>query len=169
MSIEIRPAVIEEASYLTKWLTDPSILKWFPMCDAREIDDAVRIWMGYTKFESCFTAYLNGIPVGMSILYLQPYQKFSHQCLFAIIVDEKHRNQGIGKALIETMIEAARDKFKIEVLHLEVYQGNPAIRLYERMGFQVYGRQPKFIKMDGQYFDKIMMQKDLTMGSYGRS
>jgi len=164
VKIEIRPAHPDEADYLTKWLSDPVILRWFPMSDAREIEDAVRIWMGYSKFEACFTAYVDGVPAGMSTLYLQPYQKFAHQCLFAIIVDEKHRNKGIGKALLEQMMEAARDKFNIEVLHLEVYQGNPAIRLYERAGFQVYGTQPRFIKIDGQYLDKIMMQKDLTKG-----
>lgn len=159
--IEIRPAVPEEATYLSQWLTDPSVLRWFPMTDAREIDDSVRIWMGYSKFQSCFTAYVDGVPVGMSTLYLQPYQKFAHQCLFAIIVDEKYRNQGIGKALMEHMINTAKHKFKIEILHLEVYAGNPAIRLYERLGFKEFGRQPKFIKIDGEYIDKIMMQKEL--------
>jgi putative acetyltransferase len=159
--IEIRPANPEEGTYLAKWLSDPSILRWFPMTDAREIDDAVRIWMGYSKFQACFTAYENDVPVGMSILYIQPYQKFAHQCLFAIIVDEQHRNKGVGKALMEHMINAAKNQFKIETLHLEVYAGNPAIRLYERMGFKEFGRQPRFIKMDGEYIDKVMMQKEL--------
>jgi ribosomal protein S18 acetylase RimI-like enzyme len=162
VKIEIRPTPPEEAPYLTKWLIDPAILRWFPMTDAREIDDAVRIWVGYSKFGACFTAYINGIPAGMLTLYLQPYQKFAHQCLFAIIVDEKYRNKGIGRALLEHMMEEAKNKFKIELLHLEVYQGNPALRLYERMGFKVYGTQPRFIKIDGEYLDKIMMQKDLT-------
>lgn len=160
--IEIRPAVPEEAVYLTEWLTDPAILRWFPMTDAREIDDAVRIWMGYSKFQACFTIYVDGVPAGMSTLYLQPYQKFSHQCLFAIIVDEKYRNQGLGKALLEYTSKEARDKFNIEILHLEVYEGNPAYRLYERMGFREFGRQPRFIKLNGEYLDKIMMQKELT-------
>lgn len=162
--IEIRPAVPEEAPYLTKWLNDPVILRWFPMTDAREIEDAVRIWLSYSKFEACFTAYIDGVPVGMATLYLQPYQKFAHQCLFAIIVDEKYRNQGIGKALLEHAMKEAKNKFKIEILHLEVYQGNPAIRLYERLGFREFGRQPKFIKMEGEYLEKIMMQKDLDHG-----
>lgn len=162
--IEIRPASETEAPYLTKWLSDPVILRWFPMTDAKEIEDAVKIWLGYSKFQACFTAYVDGIPVGMSTLYLQTYQKFAHQCLFAIIVDENYRNRGIGKALLEHMMKAAKDQFKIEVLHLEVYEGNPAKRLYERMGFTEFGRQPKFIKMDGEYLDKIMMQKDLSHG-----
>ena len=96
------------------------------------------------RLQACFTAYVDGVPAGMSTLYLQPYQKFAHQCLFAIIVDEKYRNHGIGKALLEYMSKEAKEKFNIEILHLEVYEGNPAYRLYERMGFQEFGRQPRF-------------------------
>jgi ribosomal protein S18 acetylase RimI-like enzyme len=161
MTVEIRPSIPTEGEYLKKWIIDPAVLRWFPMIDNREIDDAVRIWMSYTRFEACFTALIDGVPVGMSTLYIQPYEKFAHQCLFAIIVDEKFRNRGVGKALMEKMMEAARDKFKIEILHLEVYQGNPALRLYERLGFKEFGRQPRFIKMEGEYLDKIMMQKEL--------
>lgn len=161
MTLEVRPSQMEEGEVLKKWLNDPVILRWFPMHDMREIDDAVRIWMSYTRFEASFTAVLDGIPVGMGILYIQPYQKFSHQCLFAIVVDEKYRNQGIGKNLLEKMIEAAKHKFNIEILHLEVYEGNPAFRLYERMGFKEYGRHPRFIKLEDGYLDKIMMQKAL--------
>lgn len=159
--IEIRPAITEEAPYLTKWLGDPEILRWFPMCNEREIEDSVRIWMSYTKMNACFTAYVDKVAAGMSILYVQPYQKFSHQCLFAIIVGENFRNRGIGTALIEYMIEQAKEKFHIELLHLEVYEGNPAYRLYKRLGFQEYGRQPRFIKWEGKYYDKILMEKRL--------
>ena len=161
MTIEIRPATLEDGALLVKWLNDPEILRWFPMVDAREIEDSVRIWMSYTKLQACFTACVEGVPAGMSILYIQPYKKFSHQCLFAIIVDEKLRNRGIGKALIEHMMIKARDQFHIEILHLEVYSGNPAIHLYERMGFCEYGRHPRFIKLGEEYFDKILMQKAL--------
>jgi putative acetyltransferase len=159
--IEVKTAQMEEGKLLTAWLSDPAILKWFPMTDVREIEDAVRIWMGYSKYEAAFTAYVDGVPAGMSTLYLQPYQKFAHQCLFAIIVDEKYRNKGVGKALIEHMSEKAKSQFNIEVLHLEVYEGNPAYRLYHRMGFEEFGRHPRFIKIGDEYLDKIMMQKKL--------
>jgi RimJ/RimL family protein N-acetyltransferase len=159
--IEFRPATVDEASYLIKWLSDPDILRWFPMCDAREVEDSVRIWMSYTKMNACFTAYVDGVVAGMSILYIQPYQKFAHQCLFAIIVGEGFRSKGIGKALIEQMTTQAKEKFHIEILHLEVYEGNPAYHLYERLGFQEYGRHPRFIKWEGKYYDKILMQKRL--------
>ncbi len=162
--IHIRPSVVEDAPFLIGWALDPSILRWFPMTDQREVDDAVRIWMGYTRYQASFTAEYEGKPAGMAVLYLQPYKRLAHHCLFAIIVDAQYRNLGIGRALIEHFEKAARDQFHIELLHLEVYEGNPAIRLYQRLGFKEYGKHPRFIKSEGKYITKILMQKDLKNG-----
>ncbi len=163
--IVIRPSVESDGPILKSWIVKPDVLCWFPMCDEREIDDSVRIWMGYIRFGASFTAEYDGKPAGMAVLYLQPYQKFAHHALFAIIVDEKYRNLGIGKALMEHFEKEAREKFHLELLHLEVYAGNPAIRLYERLGFKEYGKHPRFIKENGQYLCKILMQKEI----HGRS
>lgn len=161
-SIVIRPSVEADGSILASWIGKPDVLRWFPMSDQREIDDSVRIWLGYIRMGASFTAEYDGKPAGMAVLYLQPYKRFDHHALFAIIVDENHRNLGIGKALIEHFEKEARDKFKLEFLHLEVYDGNPAIRLYQRLGFKEYGRHPRFIKENGKYVAKILMQKDLS-------
>lgn len=150
----------EDAPHLKSWLSDPKILRWFPMFDEREIDDAVRIWVGYSKYEACFTAEWEGEPCGIVNYYLQPYKKLSHQCLLAIIVSEKYRNKGVGTALLNHLIQNA-PKFNLEILHLEVYEGNPAIHLYKRLGFVEYGIESRFIKDRGEYISKIMMQKVL--------
>jgi RimJ/RimL family protein N-acetyltransferase len=152
---------VEDAAHLLRWLSDPKIIRWFPMFDAREIEDSVRIWIGYSRIESGITAELNGEPVGMANLYIQPYKKLAHTCLFSIIVKEDMRGKGVGKALLEYLMKYAKEKFKIEILHLEVYEGNPAKRLYERVGFKEFGCQTRFIKEDGKYIGKIFMQKRL--------
>lgn len=157
--LNFRLTNIDDTAHLLRWLSDPQILRWFPMFDAREIEDAVRIWIGYSRLESGLTAEWNGEPVGMANLYIQPYKKLVHTCLFSIIVKEGMRGKGIGKALIEALMKHAKEKFKIEVLHLEVYEGNPAKRLYDRAGFKEFGRQSRFIKEDGKYTGKIFMQK----------
>lgn len=157
----IRVTQPEDAPLLKSWLFEPGVLRWFPMMDEREVDDAVKIWVGYGKYEACFTAEYEGTACGMANLYLQPYKKLAHQCLFAIIVSEKFRNKGIGTQLLNYLMKTAKEKFKIELLHLEVYEGNPAIHLYQRAGFTVYGTEKHFIKDKGEYISKTMMQKSL--------
>ena len=159
--LTIRFGEDSDQKYLIDWLLQPGVLDGFPLNDLREIEDAARIWMGYAKHKAVLTALWDGVPCGVANLYLQPYQKMAHQCLFAIIVDEKYRGKGIGAKLLRELMALAKERFKLEYVHLEVYQGNPAINLYRRLGFEQYGIHRRFMKDKGRYFDKILMQKYL--------
>ena len=167
--MSLRPAELtfrlskeEDSSFLKKWLNDPEILFWFPMEGEKEIEDSIRIWIEYVKRGEGITALWDGVPCGMTVLYVQSFKKLSHTCLFSIIVSAEHRNRGVGRALIEELILLAKNTFKIEILHLEVYEGNPAKHLYERLGFTSFGVHSCFTKEDGKYRSKIFMQKYLN-------
>lgn len=158
MSLTIRFTTLEDGELLKQWLLHPAVLQYFPMNDVREIEDAVRIWISYTKYQAGLTALWDGEPCGIANLYIQPYQKLSHQCLFSIIVAETYRGKGVGTQLIRALKKLAKEKFNIEILHLEVYEGNPAIRLYRREGFVEFGYQRRFIKEKERYVGKIYME-----------
>ncbi|OGN65213.1 MAG: GNAT family N-acetyltransferase, partial [Chlamydiae bacterium RIFCSPLOWO2_01_FULL_28_7] len=123
--LKIRFTEKEDCDYLKKWLSDKDILKWFPMYNEMEIDDAVRIWIAYSKINASLTALINKKPVGSALLYVQSFEKVKHHALFAIIVDSNYRNKGIGTKLINELIILAKEKFELEFLNLEVYAGNP--------------------------------------------
>lgn len=159
--IEVRFSEPSDEKYLIDWLLQPGVLNWFPLADLREVEDAARIWLSYSKYQAVLTVLWEGVPCGIANLYLQPYKKLAHQSLFAIIVDEKYRGKGAGTKLLEELIALARERFQIRLLHLEVYEGNPAIRLYRRLGFEEYGIHRRFIKDGDQYLNKILMQKAL--------
>lgn len=56
-----------------------------------------------------------------------------------ILVDEKHRRQGIGIMLIKNAIKEAR-RLNCRVIELETQNTNyPAIQFYRRMGFNITG------------------------------
>lgn len=160
--LTIRISTDEDKSFLINWLTDPEVLPWFPLNNPREIEDAVKIWVGYKEQGAAFTACINRVPCGMAVLYVHRYKKLKHQSLFAIIMDKNFRGKGIGSHLIKHLIKVGKQEFGLEILHLEVYEGNPAKKLYDRLGFQEYGRQPFFLKEPlGIYRTKINMQLEL--------
>ena len=162
MSVTIRFGEESDQKYLIDWLLQPGVLDGFPLTDLREIEDAARIWLSYSKHHAVLTALWDGVPCGIANLYLHPYQKLAHHCLFAIIVDEKVRGKGVGTQLLQELLTLAKERFKLEFIHLEVYAGNPAINLYRRLGFEQYGVHRKFMKdQQGRYTDKILMQKVL--------
>lgn len=160
--IEFRYTDLSDGRYLKQWLKDPTIGRWFPIYDDPEVDDAVHRWIGFSRYKCSLTAIQNGEPVGLATLYLQPYKKLAHQCEFGIIVAPGHRGQGIGTKLMQNLMHLAKEQFKIELLHLQVYMENPAIRLYTRMGFTEFGRQPLWIKeVDGTYTGRVFMERQL--------
>lgn len=159
---EIRYTDLSDGRYLKEWLLEPSIGRWFPVYDMAEIDDAVHRWVGFSRYKCSLTAVKGGNPCGIATLYLQPYRKLAHQCEFGIIVGDGYRGQGIGTELLKNLMHLAKDTFKIELLHLQVYSENPAIHLYSRLGFVEFGRQTHWIKeIDGTYTGRVFMEKFL--------
>jgi GNAT superfamily N-acetyltransferase len=161
MTITVRFAVEEDKKYWIEWMNQGDIIQWFPMCNQMEIEDAARLLIGYAKYNAVLTAEWEGEPCGLANLYLQPYQKIAHHCLFSIVVAEKYRGKGVGTKLMLELISLAKERFHLQMLHLEVYEGNPAKALYEKLGFTPFGYQKHFIKEEGRYLGKHLMQKIL--------
>ena len=57
----------------------------------------------------------------------------------------EYRNQGIGTSLLSRLIEAAENS--CEAISLSVAIGNPALRLYQRLGFEVVGKHGASLTM----------------------
>ena len=159
---QIRFTEIADGKFLKEWLEDDGVNRWFPMYDAPEIEDAVQRWVGFSRYRCSLTAVIDGVPKGIATLYLQPYRKLAHQCEFGIIVAPDSRNQGVGNFLLEQLEKLAKETFKIELIHLQVYQDNPAKHLYERRGYKTFGNQSRWIKeINGTYTGRTFMEKSL--------
>lgn len=161
LPVTLRLSVESDGPYLKKWLDDPQILRWFPMVNEREIDIAIGVWMHSVRMGGGVTAEYQGQPCGMAVLNLQPFKKLMHQCVISIIVAPDMRNKGVGTALMRELMRLAKETFKMEFLHLEVYENNPAKRLYDRLGFKEFGKQEHFVKEQNAYLGKYMMEKTL--------
>jgi RimJ/RimL family protein N-acetyltransferase len=69
-----------------------------------------------------------------------------------------YRGRGLGLALIESTLEAARAA-AFERVDLTVYRRNErAARLYRKAGFRDVGVRIRGKKLDGEYDDELLMQ-----------
>lgn len=160
--VQIRFSDESIADHLQEWFEQPGVLRWYPCQEKKEIEDTIKMLVGFTRWKCALTAFVDNKPVGFAILYLHAYKKVAHQCLFGMIVDEKYRNRGIGTQLLLNLMELGKKNFNLEVLYLEVFEGNPAISLYRRLGFREVGYHPYWLKEDdGKYRSKIVMEKVL--------
>ncbi|MBY6036959.1 GNAT family N-acetyltransferase [Fictibacillus nanhaiensis] len=105
-----------------------------------------------------FIAEVDGKLVGKIDFKNGNNEKISHQGAFAMTILPEYRNYGIGRALLETLINWAKNNSKIEKVCLEVMEDNlGAIQLYKNLGFFEEGRKAKGVKLEGGYQDLILM------------
>ncbi len=75
--------------------------------------------------------------------------------LLLIAVLPQYRTRGLGQALIDHLFDAAGARGATKVF-LEMRRGNPAIYLYQRVGFEPIGERPNYYRMvDGSRLDAI--------------
>ena len=109
--------------------------------------------------ELMLIATIDGKHIGnCSLMEIAPYRRYSHRCEVAIALYQKYCGCGIGKIMMQTVLDVAKD-LGYEQAELEVISDNKtAIALYEKLGFQKYGCFPKNMKSaDGTYADADWM------------
>lgn len=114
--------------------------------------------------ELMLAAFVDGKYAGnCSLMCLSTYRRYRHRCELAIALYQAYCGCGIGKAMLETVLEAAA-AVGYEQAELEVAaESESAISLYEKLGFQKYGTFPDNMKYsDGSYRDAYWMMKKLT-------
>lgn len=157
----VRYTIPEDVYYVREWLSEEGMRGSFPMIGDMEIEDAALRWVSFCRFKCSLTLVHDGKPCGIATLYLQPYKRIARQCEFGIIIGGGYREKGLGSYLLSCLIHLAKEKFKIEVLHLQVCAYNPAIKLYEKFGFKEFGRQEKWMNDQGQHMARVLMEKEL--------
>ena len=89
--------------------------------------------------------------------------KTSHRAGVGIAILKEYWGVGIGSAMFEELISAAKAGNSIEILELEFIEGNSRAKaLYEKYGFQIVGERPNAFKLkDGHLLKEYFMQKEL--------
>ncbi len=87
--------------------------------------------------------------------------KISHKGLmWGMYVTENARGTGLAEAMVEAVVDYARDK--VEQILLSVIEDNErAKRFYEKMGFEPYGLERRALKIDDRYYDEEFRVKFL--------
>jgi putative acetyltransferase len=158
---DIRYTYVTDTPYLKQWLQNPDVQKWFPVSEEREIDDAVQCWIGFSRYSCSLTATIKGQPCGIGTLFLMPYRKVAHHCLFKLVVDPAHQRQGIGSSLLKNLKHLAKNYFHLDLIHIEVFEGNPIIHLLKKYDFHEFARQEDFVKDKDRYLSRVLYESFL--------
>jgi ribosomal protein S18 acetylase RimI-like enzyme len=151
MKTTLRPAGAEDQEFLFKLYTSVRAqefagLNWPPA----QLETFLRMqcMAQQRSYESLYEqcehqiVELNGAPVGQ----MQVNRGKDSVLLVDISLLPEHRGQGLGGELIRDLIQQCSQARA--VLKLQVSQTNPALRLYERLGFVRTGEDQMYIQME---------------------
>jgi RimJ/RimL family protein N-acetyltransferase len=160
----IRPAEPGDAEALTRlaeavsaepeaWLIS-SNGEWRSVGDERRYLKALRRY----PHAAVFVAERgDGALVGRLSVARDQHPASSHVADLGLMVAHDARGQGIGTALLQAAVDWARDA-GIRKLELHVFPWNePAMRLYEKFGFEREGYRKRHYRRDGEDVDAVLM------------
>jgi ribosomal protein S18 acetylase RimI-like enzyme len=104
-------------------------------------------------------AFVDGQITGIAGFFRSPEEKTRHKgSVWGVYVKREQRGKGVGRALMLELLRRARLQPGLEQVTLAVAVGQAAARtLYLQLGFQIYGREPRALKVGQVYADEDLM------------
>ena len=113
------------------------------------------------KNNAIFGLFSDGDLIGSAGFFQLNRLKTMHRGgLWAMYIKPHYRGHGFADQLVKAIIDHARSV--VTQLHLSVTTINPtALKLYQRHGFQIYGTEPKSLKVAEHFYDEYLMVLEL--------
>jgi RimJ/RimL family protein N-acetyltransferase len=98
---------------------------------------------------------------GIAGLHIPQAGKSSHKAtLWGMFVLPEARRSGLATALLAQLTKESAAA--VEEIRLAVVTANAAaVRFYEKAGFTAYGMERRALKIDGKYYDELLMSLSL--------
>jgi len=165
MEYTIRPARLTDALGIHALRRMPGVFEnilGLPSESLRSNEDFLRQADANAHYFVAITTDDTGVEqvIGMAGLNVCANPRQRHSGAIGMMVHTDYQGQGIGRKLLETMLEVADNWLMLVRLELQVFVGNErAIRLYEACGFITEGLNRKSAIRHGAYADMLMMAR----------
>ena len=167
--ITLRNAEPADAEAILKFLKTTNAETRFLICEPEEVTMTVEQDQAFInrkiedERELLLVAFDGDKHIGnCSLMSVGSSVRYRHRCSVAIALYKEYCGRGIGRVMLETALDVARN-LGCEQAELEVMTENEgAIALYESVGFVKCGFLPNSAKYkDGSYADSYWMVKEL--------
>ena len=161
MNYTIRPAGPEDAAGITALRRMPGVFEQaasLPSDRSRRMEELLR-QPGQNRHFLVAVSPDNTV-LGLVMLTVESNPRRRHSGGLGIMVRTDCQGQGIGTALMKTVLELADNWLMLVRVELEVFADNQrAIHLYEKFGFEKEALLRMSVVRDGQYWDNYKMAR----------
>lgn len=103
-------------------------------------------------------ATINEEIIGIGTISSNQKKKGKHVGILGIVISDKYCNLGLGKIMMDSLIDWCKNNGITTKISLTVREDNPrAIALYKKCGFEVEGILKNETYIDGEFFNIVSM------------
>ena len=155
--VVIRPVRAEDAEATYEIRRQASVIDFTLALPSSRVEDTRRFLEGFGPDDHALVAVVDGRVVGMAGLHLKQ-GKLRHSGEIGMMVHDRFQGRGIGRKLIEALLDVADNHLGLKRVELDVITDNErAIHLYESLGFEREGIKRSALFRGGVFVDLLMM------------
>jgi len=162
MNLNIRPVRIEDAKYINEMRIMDGVRETIMGITSERISRSESFINGLTNNDHLFVAEVeeegSKKVVGLVGMHVNNANRARHSAEIGIMVHRDFQGIGIGRALLNKVIDLADNWLMLVRLELAVYTDNEkAINLYKSLGFEIEGTKKYAAIRNGKYEDEYIM------------
>lgn len=160
-AITIRPATEDDCAAIARIYNEGILDRLATLeTETRSVEERRQWLAGKSARHPVFVAESRGAVVAWgSLNVFNPRRCYDHVADFSVYVARDRRGEGLGRAMLAHLVEAAR-AIGFHKLVLSTFPFNAAgVALYERMGFRAVGVYREQGRLDGKWVDILIMEK----------
>ena len=75
---------------------------------------------------------------------------------FSVLIHPEHQRKGYGEDALSCLLHYGFDHLNLHRIWGETFEGNPGMRLYDKLGFKLEGRAREAYYKEGAYHDALV-------------
>jgi putative acetyltransferase len=160
MEIAIRKAEPSDAEAIWRCYTAPLVVRNTLQLPYRSLESVRELLTKGGEGAYILVAVIAGEVIGMIGLHTSSRPRINHSGEIGMMVRDDWQCKGVGKAMMQAVIDLADKWLNLARIELTVFTDNePAIALYRKFGFEIEGTLRKHAFRDGEFVDSYLMAR----------
>lgn len=162
--IELRKIHHENLGTLRKWRNNPLVYKWCRQFEQISVEDHA-IWYAMLKEKKDTKMYEIWSDDGLyGCCGLTSIDWVNRRAEFSLYIAPEHHGRGFGEAALRALLRHGFSVLNLNLIWGESFDGNPAVKIFKKVGLRPAGARREFYYRDGKYIDAHLW--DITQSEY---
>ena len=163
MTVTIRTAALRDADAICTIYNQGIVDRAATLESALRTPEERRQWLAARDGRHpVVVADVNGVVVGWASLnQFNPREAYDHVADFSVYVERSWRGKGVGRRLLDRLLELARDLGYHKLVLAALLRNEAGAALYAGAGFARVGIYREQGQLDGRWVDVLIMEKIL--------